>query len=311
MYTISYGSPFTKLRIHEVELQPFILSDGSLTFTKQSVNKYFGQAGKSDWLNEFMHSFSRYGLGATGLLEKLANPVLFEVTKKDGFPSIEEAYSIETIIEACKFLVFAKEEGFLSVIELKFGTLAQKLLDADQERPFHFQINEITGFNYTKEKAQVKIQNSYADSQREKAYSWIVSFPDVFWKLLLEEIHQTWEDIIINPLPAADFIHKWVFSRLSGDLMEDLRRNLPKRSYRSKKGPQRNEHAQLSSYIHGFMALYSVSDKNPSILDQLLSKSHSVKRTVSLKPLAKREELPAFSRQIANALSVKQKSPHY
>src|SRR4051812_44638588 len=105
-------------------LQPYVLTDYSKIITKKSVNRFFGQPGKSDWINEFMHGFSRYGLVATGLLESLSNPVLFKIFNKEGYQTIDEGYSLKTLLESCEFILFAKAEGFLSVIELKYADIA-------------------------------------------------------------------------------------------------------------------------------------------------------------------------------------------
>lgn len=303
IHTIQYGSSYKTFTISDAELQPYLLSGGISIVTKKSINRYFGQASKTDWLNEFMHSFSRYGIGATGLLEKLTQPIQFELLRPDGIPTIEEGYDVPTILAACEFLIFAKTEGFLSVIELKFAKAAQTMLDEHLKNPLTSRILETTGFNFTKEKAQQKIMESFVDYYRDGVYKWIVAFTDEFWTMLMSDLQTDWKSIVENPFPAATFSKDWIFSRISAELLDNLRSNAPKRSYRSKNGPQRNEHPQLSAYLHGLTALYAVSGGHLGILDQLLSKSDPVRRTIAVKTPEVAEALPPFSLQIKNVLT--------
>ena len=301
---IKFGTHSKKIAIGDLTLQPFILQNGIIIITKKSINRFFGQASKTDWLNEFMHSFSRYGIGATGLLHKLSNPIVFESIGKDGFPSVEEGYALDTIIEACQFLIFAREEGFLSVIELKFAKSAQLFLSKNQKSPIEYLIHEITGYNFTKSLAWNRITSNFVKHPHDSAYRWVEAFPDEFWTLLLDHLQTDWNQIIENPYPATLFIRNWIFSRLPDSLFDVLRTQSPKRSYRSKKAPQNKENAQLSAYVHGFIALYDVSEKNLSILDQLFSKRHPVCRNIEVIPMPVTVKLTPFELELQKTLSV-------
>jgi len=303
MKQIYTGSPVKKLRIKDAKVQPYVLSDFSCVLTKGSINRYFGQPGNSDWLNDFMKSFSRYGLGVTGLLDQVSAPIVFEYLQNDGFPAMDEAYDVVTVIEACNFLTFAKTEGFLSVIELKFAKLAQLLLDENEKYPLHYQILEITGFNFLKERAFSKIASSFAGSLHEKALKWIPTLHPDFMEVLMTELNADWKSILSDPIPAATFINTWLFSRLPEDVMDELRQMPPKRSYRSKKGPQKKEHPKLAAYLHAWLSLYQVSDRNHAILDQLLSKIYPVRRNLALIQKPDPAELSPFAKQIRNALA--------
>lgn len=303
MHSIFTGSTAKKLVGNG--LQPYVLDNLSLVLTKKSINRYFGHTGKSDWLNEYMHGFTRFGIGATGLLEQLSNPILFQVVKKDGFPTIEEAYSIKTLLDSCEFILFAKKEGFLSVIELRIAALAENILSAHRKEPFDHQIAEITGLNHLKWKAAQKILDVLQEKQKEKAHVWIRGLNDAFWNLLLDQLRSNWKEIAQNPIPAANFIHEWVFGRLPEDLMEELRNATPKRTYRSRKRPQRIENSGLSAYLNALVGLNAVSEGNLSILGQLLDKSHPLKRSIVLPNPIEKPELPTFAKQLREAMFVK------
>ncbi|NUY81346.1 hypothetical protein HUK80_10595 [Flavobacterium sp. MAH-1] len=305
MHSIFTGSTAKKLVGTGIGLQPYVLDDLSLVLTKKSINRYFGHTGKSDWLNEYMHGFTRFGIGATGLLEQLSNPILFQVVKKDGFPTIEEAYSVRTLLDSCEFILFAKKEGFLSVIELRIAALAENILSAHRKEPFEHQITEITGLNHLKWKASQRIFDVLQEKQKEKAHVWIRGLNDNFWDFLLDQLQTDWKEIAQNPIPAANFIHEWVFGRLPEDLMEELRQSAPKRTYRSRKQPQRIEKSGLSAYLHALIGLYGVSGQNLSILGQLLDKSHPLRRSVVLPDPTEKPELPTFAKQLQEAMFVK------
>lgn len=303
MESVFAGSSQKKLGEKSATLQPYVLTDSSLVITKKSINRFFGNTAQSDWLNEFMQGFSRYGLGATGLLNKLANPILFQTTKKGGFPTIEEAYSIETLIEASNFILFAKKEGFLSIIELKFATIAESIINWHKSSPFHLQIAEITGLNLLKWKAQQQMLATISKKQKEPAHIWINALPDTFWNFLLTELHTDWKRIIRNPLSASKFVHEWIFARLPEATMEEMRNSKPKRIYRSKKGPQKLELSSLDAYLKLLDGMYGISERNLSILDQLLSKTHPLKRTAHFEAETQRKTFTGFALQLQEAVT--------
>lgn len=305
MLTVFTGSYQKRLSGKVNGLQPFILSNDSIIFTKKSINRIFGHTGKSDWLNEYMHGFSRYGLGATGLLQKLSNPILFQTEKKSGFPTIDEGYDLNTVIEACEFLLFAKQQGFLSVIELKVAKVAENLLLENNQSPFAHQIAETTGLNLLKWKATQQMLSVLSERQKEKAHQWVGSLSDDYWKFLFKQLNANWKTVLKNPIPAAKFTHDWVFSRLPEDTMEFMRNESPKRLYHSRKGAQQQQNPGLYSYLNQLVGFYGVCDQNLTILDQLLSKSHPKIRTVLLPDARPVTNLNPFEKQLKNAVSLK------
>lgn len=305
MQTVFSGSYDKKLSGKAIGLQPFVLSDMSMVVTKKSVNRHFGHSAKSDWLNEFMNGFTRYGIGATGLLDKLSHPVLFASQKKDGFPTVEEGYTLKTLLDSCEFLIFAKKEGFLNVIELKFAKIAENIISSHQSSPLTHQVAELTGLNLLKWKASQKVLETLSEKQREKAHEWIHALNDEFWNFLLQQLRTDWREVIKNPIPAAKFVHEWIFCRIDERTMEEMRNAKPKRSYRTKKGPQVSGNPGLDFYQHVLLGLYGVSDKNLQILDQLISRSHPKKRTANFPSEEEKEPLPAFGKQLEEALFVK------
>ncbi|RZJ72489.1 hypothetical protein [Flavobacterium sp.] len=305
MQTVFSGSYDKKLSGKTLGLQPFVLSDMSMVVTKKSVNRHFGHSAKSDWLNEFMSGFTRYGIGATGLLEKLSNPVLFASNKKDGFPIIEEGYTLQTILEACDFLIFAKKEGFLNVIELKFASIAESIISSHKSSPLAHQVAELTGLNLIKWKSAQRVLEILSEKQKENAHNWVHGLTDEFWNLLSEQLQTDWKQIIKNPVPAAKFIHEWIFSRIDETTMEEMRNAKPKRSYRTKKGPQVIGNDGLSFYQHILLGLYGVSDKNLQILEQLISRTHPKKRSANFPSEPQKPTLPAFAKQLHEAVVVK------
>lgn len=312
MLSIRKGSATKKIRLEAGSLQPYLLSDYSRVLTKKSIQRLFGQGGKLDWLADFAQSFTRYGIVTPQLIDKIASPVLFRISKTDDFPTVEEGYTTATLKEFCDFLLYAKNEGYLSVLELKIAATAQKILEADTRSPLDWQIDEVTGFNLEKSKTTRFLINYITAHTDSSAYSWIATFDDAFWESLFRYHNIDWPDIRSNPGTAAQFINEMVFRRLDADLFRQLESTGPKREYRRKKGPQLNPEPGLKQHLDVLRSLLSISGNSPAILEQLAEKAKPIaagRNAILFKdPEQRAEELSSFDKQLKKALLLKKEA---
>lgn len=309
MLSIRKGSATKKIRLEGGSLQPYLLSDYSRVITKKSIQRLFGQSSKLDWLADFAQSFTRYGIVSQPLLDKIAVPVLFRTSKTDDFPTVEECYTTATLKEFCGFLLYAKNEGYLSVLELKIAATAQKILEADARSPLDWQIDEITGFNLEKSKTTHFLINYMSAHIDSGALRWIATFDDAFWESLFSYLEIDWPDIRSNPRTTAQFINEMVFRRLDAGLFLQLESTGPKREYRRKKGPQMNQEPGLKQHLDVLRSLMSISGNSPAILEQLAEKAKPLaagRSAVLFKDLEHpAEELSNFDKQLKQALLLK------
>lgn len=309
MLYIRKGSATKKIRLEGGSLQPYLLSDYSRVLTKKSIQRLFGQGSKLDWMADFAQSFTRYGIVAPQLLDKIASPVLFRTSKTDDFPTAEEGYTTAVLKEFCGFLLYAKQEGYLSVLELKIAATAQKILEADARSPLDWQIDEITGFNLEKSKTTRFLIDYMAAHTDSGALGWIATFDDTFWESLFRYLKIDWPDIRSNPKATAQFINEMVFRRLDAGLFRQLENTSPKREYRRKKGPQLNQQPGLKQHLDVLRSLLSISGNSPAILEQLAEKAKPLaagRNAVLFKDLEQpAEELSSFDKQLKKALLLK------
>lgn len=273
MIKIKKGSIHKKIYLPTGNVQPYVLENSLKIVTKKSALRFFGQSEKSNWLAEFVLSFSRYGIVSNQLADDVTGPILFSNLNLEDFPIPEEAYRIETFIEICKLIVSANDRGFLSVLELKFARLAQSVLDANLESPFDWQIDELTGINLEKSKAK-RFLIDYLNAHNENpAYEWILTFPDSALGQIFERFGVDWSNVSEQPLDVAGFIDDTIFRRLDDKLLNHLKTVRPKREYRRKKGPQQNQNPLLTQHMELVSGLMSISGANDTILAQLLEKA--------------------------------------
>ena len=282
--SIIYGTGKLPLRIGHLELPCYILSDGNGVFTRAGLQKALGYDGKSpDWLFDLLGSINKFYPVSGALFEALENPILFEMERPDGSLTKIEGIYPSVAIDACKTILNAKNDGYLSVGQLKHAKAAA-LIDS------HFEaigpreaIEEATGFNFTKETGKIYLRDFMLSHHDDAVYHWIPALRDTFFEALLEMHALDWHALRKNPKKIAELLHECLFSRFDDQLNMALRAQKPKRVYRRPgKMPKNHEHPELQHYVSEIMALFKAAASNWSVFLQLANRIHPKTTNVSL-----------------------------
>lgn len=274
-YQTAYGNESLPLRIGPIELSCYILANGNAVFSKNSLQKALGYDGKSeDWLYDFLGNINKFYPIPGVLFEAYEQPIPVEIRRADGTSSIIAAIIPETLEMTCLTIANAKNDGYLSVGQLKHAKAAEILINYALENNLHRDIGQATGFVFLKETGKKYLQQVLAPDNPDAAYQWVKTLPDAFFEKILAVKGLSWKDLRENPYEVSKILHEVVFSRLPEDLLGKLRTETPKRSYKSKNKPNDSEHPELKTYTAEVLSLLKAAADNWTIFLQLLNRIH-------------------------------------
>ena len=268
---IAFGNEKRPLKINGLEISCFILSNNQHIVTKNAVQKLFGYEGKSEnWLRDLLIHINKFTVVSESITQ-LENSVIFKSefsTKSVGIDSI-------LFIEICQSISMAKKEGFLSISQLKCAKAAEKILTALNTDNINLHIDEAAGFNFYKENAIECLSKFLTTAFNDNAFEWIKSFPENFvWKIL--QVNKLdWSDMRDDPQIPGKIFHEIIFTRISNELLQELRTIRPKRTYKRKNLlSQDNQHPKLKEYVAELQLMLTTTAENWNIFLQLLNRAY-------------------------------------
>lgn len=276
--TVAFGSESLKLKIGNVALVCFILDNGQRILTKNSMQKALGYDGKSDnWLFEFLINVNRLTPVEPVILEALGKDILYTTDSS----VIKHAISPNLFVEACRAIVKANADGFLYVSEQKFAKAAENIVtnigDADIEKLIDF-ASGYDLFKHNHKEALIRFMQSYGNRQYP---IWVRSFPDHFLSAIFAFNGWTWKDLNEKSEKIGAYLNDIVFSRVDDRLFETLNSSKPKMKYRKQNTQEQYlENEDLRAHTSAIVALIRASERNETILEQLINKSFPKQRNL-------------------------------
>ncbi|KAB1156068.1 P63C domain-containing protein [Flavobacterium luteum] len=280
MLSIEFGSRSKPLKITNIHLYCYILENKQKVITRDSVQKVLGYEGKSEnWLLELLTTINQFTPIHSELLFELKTPLSARMIVSDSEKVVYDLLEAPILVQSCLAILKAKEEGFLNVNQLKFAKSASIVLEKIQNTTIENLIDEATGLIRHREKSIEKVIQTFLNQQNDNAYNWIRTISIDFIERILDLHHLDWKTIFHNPYSLAEIINEIIFSRISIEILDDLRKLNPKRVYKRKNNKkQDNEHIELKKYIIVLESLLMASENNWSIFLQLLNKAFPVQK---------------------------------
>lgn len=276
--TVAFGSESLKLKIGNASLTCFILDNGQRILTKNSVQKALGYDGKSEnWLFEFLMNVNRLTPVEPVILEALGRDILYTTDSS----TIRHAISPNLFVEACRAIVEANNDGFLYVSEQKFAKAAENIVttigDADIEKMIDF----ASGYDLFKHNHKEALIRSMQSENNQQYPIWVRSFPDYFLSAIFAFNNWTWKDLNEKSGTIGAYLNDIVFSRIDLPLFETLNSSKPKMKYRKQNTQEQYlENPDLKAYTSSIVALIRASERNETILEQLINKSFPKQRNL-------------------------------
>lgn len=291
LQTIAFGSNQLPLKIDSVYLPCYLLDNNQRVFTKNGIQKALGYDGKSeDWLLDLLTSIDKFSPISDDCISKYQTPILIANTRNEE-EFIIENYDCFLFITICKIIINAKNDGYLSVNQLRYAKNAETILETISSENIVQLIDEATGFVFFKEQSKEFLQQFLIEKLNDTAFLWVKTLPDAFFEILFYLNQLDWKDLKENPLILGKIIHEVVFSRQTDEIIQELRAKKPKRSYKRKHNNlQDNEHPALKEFVSNCLSLMKASGYQWNIFLQFLNKSYPKNTNYTTKfPLLKEE----------------------
>ncbi len=272
---IAYGSPQLLLKMGDLEISCFILNDNKHVFPIHGIQKLLGYEGKSEtWLINTLNAIAKLTKISKELLKAYENPITVEInTSRTPDESIAIVDSF-VFLETCKIFVDAKNNGLLGMNLIKISKIAAKVLQQNSNQNIDTLIDVATGFANFKELTKLSIEKYMLTQLEDDSALWLKTISDEFFDKLFEIHNLDWKTMNVNPEFIGKILYDVLFSRVSIELLSELRTNPPKRTYKRKNGQlQNNEHPELKKHLGHIIALLKTSGDNWYIFLQLLNRS--------------------------------------
>ena len=268
---IAFGNEKRPLRIDGLEIPCFILSQNHYVVSKNAAQKSLGYEGKSEsWLRDLLIHINKF-YPISELINRLEKSFIFKSensAKSVGLDSM-------LFIEICESLLIAKKEGFLSISQLKYAKSAERILAFLNADNINLHIDEASGFKFYKETAIDHLSNFLTALFNDNAFEWIKTLEEDFLSKILQIKRLDWSDMQDNPQIPGKIIYEIIFSRISNELLQELRANHPIRRYKRKNYlPQDNQHPRLKEYVEELQLMLTTAVENWNIFLPLLNRAH-------------------------------------
>lgn len=189
------------------------------------------------------------------------NPIKFR--RLSG--KIEEGFDAEGLVEACRFLLKAREFGVLRTrSHFAAAQAAEALIVSISKVGVTALIDEATGFQRDRDRdALRKLLDKYLRKEHAK---WAKRFPDEFYSEIFRLKHWQWKGMSINrPSIVGTYTRDIVYARIAPAILHELERLNPK----TEDGHRKVKHHQwmtedvghpaLNNHLQGVLAILRAS----------------------------------------------------
>ncbi len=304
MNEVLFKSQLKHLEISKKTFPILVLSDYKMVIPIKNIQQAFDFSSQTDWISDYIASFEKYNIVPTALLTKIRNPEIFKLSKASGYPTIEEGYTIQTLLELCHFLQEAKQTGYINVLELKIAHTAKLILDADNAKSLLQQAQVLSGFELYKSKRKQELVQFLTDQTKDISLHWIMLLPDSLWESILESLNLSWTDFKKQRHPIADFIYNRIWRFLPSDLISNLQTSKPPRSYSRKSGAaQQIPNEPLRVHL-SVTELFLKSSPDLAQFDRLIQQTfpNPHRKPIVFDPIENEKPLSPFDLQVKRLL---------
>lgn len=179
-----YGSDKTPLKLGNLELECYVLEDGTRVFSGREIQKALGSKSTSgQWLSTYINKgplASRFSQDISKITERINNPIKFRRNNAGGSQVATNGYDVTLLVDICSVILDADREKI--EVDPQIVMNADIIIRSVAKVGIIALVDEATGYQYDREKYELQqILNKYIS---EELLPWTKSFPDVFYKEL-------------------------------------------------------------------------------------------------------------------------------
>ncbi|WP_302562746.1 P63C domain-containing protein [Phocaeicola coprocola] len=275
-----YGSDKTPLKLGNLELPCYVLEDGTRVFSGRGIQSALGAGDKKasgTWLTKFVNSEAvSFGLKPK-VLEQFNNPIIFKVENIKNLKSDFYGYEATLLIDLCSAIIDANETQKFDISPVIVAN-ANIIIRSVAKVGIIALVDEVTGFNKAKERAEDALQRFLNTFMSEEAAKWVKVFGDTFFEDLYKMHNWNWEKTNKRPGVVGTWINDIVYERIAPLVLAELKRRNP----RNENGNRSYKHHQfltkevglpkLRQHLEAIHAIAMISNYNWSIFMHYIDK---------------------------------------
>ncbi|CAG2132409.1 P63C domain-containing protein [Cupriavidus numazuensis] len=251
-----FGSVDRPLRILDVEIPCYVLSDGTRVLTQDGFLKAIGRSGRPkggtgarsaalDNAPSFLFAANLKPLITEEFLRSTM-PVEFKV---EGITAY--GYRAELLPQVCNLYLRARDQKMLHYTQEHVAKRADMLVRGLAETGIVALVDEATG--YQSVRARDALQAYLDKFLRKELAAWVKTFPDEFFEQLFRLKKWKWTGTSRRPGVVGHYINDLVYERLGPGVLDELNRRNPT----NERGQRKAKHFQWLTEEIGHPALAS------------------------------------------------------
>jgi hypothetical protein len=259
-----FGSPEKLLKIGNVEVECYVLEDGTRVLSGRGMQQAIGLGGEAKThgskLRQFLSLESIKPFVNKELAMALDNPMRFMRPGRGGIPAIANEATL--LIDVCEAIIRAKDAGKgFRKSWLPVAYQAQIITLSFAKAGIIAAVDEVTGYQEVRERDAIqKIIDKYLTDYARK---WSKVFPDSFWEKLLRV--KGYESYI--GLKRPSFVGHWVNDVVYDRIAPGIRQKLKELNPRTESGNRRYKNTQFMTLDHGIPELREHLSKTQVLMD--------------------------------------------
>ena len=270
------------LSLGNQQLKCLVLNDGTRIISRNAVFKAFGRTKRGRAKDESRVPNMPSFIDANNLQPFIDNelsseliPIEYsEISGREG-----TGYKAEVLPMLCNVYLEARRQDKLTKSQLPLAIASEILLQGLSKVGIIALIDEVTGFQFEKDRAKDTLQRFLQKFLRDDAAKWVKTFEDDFFEMIFIMRNWHWNDLNKRPGVVGRYINDIVYSRIAPGVLNELRsRNPIVDGKRRKKHHQFLStdfgHPKLKEHLSGVMALGRASGYNWRVFIRLLDKSY-------------------------------------
>jgi hypothetical protein len=258
-----YGSPEKLLKIGDVEVECYVLEDGTRVLSGRGMQQAIGIGGEARThgakLRRFLDLDAIKPFVNTDLAMALDNPVRFMRPGRGGIPAIANEATL--LIDVCEAILMAKDSKGFRKSWIPMALKAQIITLSFAKAGIIAAVDEVTGYQEVRERDAIqKIIDKYLNDYARK---WSKVFPDSFWEKLLRV--KGYESYI--GLRRPQFVGHWVNDIVYDRIAPGIRQKLKELNPRTENGNRKYKNTQFMTPDHGIPELREHLTKTQILMD--------------------------------------------
>lgn len=243
------GSPDNPLRIGDIELECYVLQDGTRVLTQATFLEALGRHRKANTRREAMPAI---------LQGKAINPFISEEVREKSRPIAfrlpqggrASGYNAEVLPAVCEIYLAARDAGVLPSNQQHVARQAEVLVRGLARVGIIALIDEATGYQeYRAKDALARILEAFIAKELQ---GWVRTFPDDFYRELFRLRGLEYpRDTVQRPQYFGHLTNDVVYRRLAPGVLEELKHVTP----RDDKGRARHKYFQRLTTNVGYPKL--------------------------------------------------------